>query len=158
MLKKSLNQARLWMTVTFVAIAVSALSLSLIPYVPLDGSAASYIIGAVFWIGVIVGTVSIIMTKKVLHRYRAMLVDKKFIADRGLPGVISFTPKAGYIVLYAVTLVGLILMITDMIFTYVPERAMFPIISVTILSFTIHCVIDGKYYKAYKLIKESVKK
>ncbi len=60
------------------------------------------------------------------------------------------------LILYGATVMGLVLIITDIIFDYIPETAMFPILSVTILSFTVHCVIDGKYYKAYKLIKESV--
>lgn len=59
-------------------------------------------------------------------------------------------------ILYGVVILGVGLMVTDIMFSYVPEMAMFPIISITILSFAVHCVVDGKYYKVYKLMKENV--
>ena len=161
MIKRSLKQARLLLAITVIAAALSSLSLSLIPLTSgiEDGknNIVAYAIAAVFWIGLILTLVAALLTKRKLYAYREKLLIKGFIKEQRLPGIISFSFSWKNIILYTITVLGLILIISDIIFVYVPEMIMFPIISVTILSFAVHCVVDGKYYKGYKLIKESVR-
>lgn len=157
--KKLLNNSRLLFIITFVASALSSFSLSLIPLTSgfEDGKSnvLAYVIAAVFWLGLIVTIVTTCFTKKLLYRSREKLVIKECVKKHEPIGIISFSKDWKMWILYGITVLGLVLIVTDIFLGYVPEVIMFPIISVTILSFTVHCVVDGKYYKAYKLIKES---
>ena len=155
-----LNNARLTIVVTLIAAALSSFSLSLIPFTSGfeegESNVIAYVIAAVFWICLLLTLGAAYSTRKTLYRYRVRLIMNGYIRKHQPIGIISFSKDWRMLILYGVTVVGLVLIITDIIFDYVPETVMFPIISVTILSFTVHCVVDGKYYKAYKLIKESV--
>ena len=158
--KHALKDARLSIVVTIVAAALSSFSLSLIPFTSGfeegENNVISYIIAAVFWIGLLLAFIAAHSTKRTLYRFREKLIVKGYITKHQPIGIVSFSKDWRMWILYGTTLVGLVLIVTDIIFRYVPESVMFPIISVTILSFVVHCVFDGKYYKAYKLIKESV--
>ena len=155
-----LSNARLSIIITVVSIALSSFSLSLIPYTSGfaegEGNIIAYIIAAVFWIGLLLTFIAAHSTKRTLHRLREKLIIKGYIKKHQPIGIVSFSKDWRMWILYGTTMLGLVFIITDIIFGYVPEAIMFPIISVTILSFAVHCVFDGKYYKAYKLIKESV--
>ena len=158
--KHVLKDARLSIVVTIVAAALSSFSLSLIPFISgfEEGeiNVIAYVIAAVFWIGLLLTFIAAHSTKRTLYRFREKLIIKGYITKHQPIGIISFSKDWRMWILYGITLLGLVLIITDIIFGYVPEKVMFPTISVTILSFAVHCVFDGKYYKAYKLIKESV--
>lgn len=158
--KHVLKDARLSIVVTIVAAALSSFSLSLIPFTSGfeegESNVIAYVIAAVFWIGLLLTFIAAHSTKRTLYRFREKLIIKGYITKHQPIGIISFSKDWRMWILYGITLLGLVLIITDIIIGYVPEKVMFPTISVTILSFAVHCVFDGKYYKAYKLIKESV--
>ena len=158
--KNVLQEARLSIVITLVASALSSFSLSLIPLISGFGEGASnilaYIVAAVFWLGLLLTFAAAHSTKRTLFRLREKLISKGYIKRHNPVGALSFSSDWRMWIVYGTTILGLVLIITDIIFRYVPEIVMFPIISITILSFTTHCVLDGKYYKAYKLIKESV--
>ena len=158
--KHVLKDARLSIVLTIVATALSSFSLSLIPFTSGfeegERNVIAYVIAAVFWIGLLLTFIAAHSTKRTLYRFREKLIIKGYITKHQPIGIISFSRDWRMWILYGITLLGLVLIITDIIFGYVPEKVMFPTISVTILSFAVHCVFDGKYYKAYKLIKESV--
>lgn len=148
------------MILTLLAVAVLSISLCLLPLTngirENSSNVGAYVIASVFWLGLAVSVVSIFITKKSLCDYRRKMIEKDLIKEQKVPGIICFSFDKKRIILYSVVAVGLILIVTDIIFTYIPEIIMFPILSVTIMSFAVHCVIDGKYYKVYKQIKESV--
>ena len=138
--------------------AVASFSLSLIPLLSnIENNVAAYIIAAVFWSGLLLTFVVTCLAKKSLYQCREKMKQRGYIRKRQFPGIFHFSSHWKNIILYTVTVLGLVLIVTDVIFGYVPETVMFPVISVTILSFIIHCVIDGKYYKAYQRLKEIVK-
>ncbi len=157
--KSVLKKAKLLIAATLISAALSSLSLALIPFVTGNGKTEhayiAYIIAAIFWIGLIVMLVSVWLTKKKLYPHRRKLIAGGLIRKHQRIGIINFSSEWGRIVLYSITVLGVILCVGDIIFTFVPQKVMFPVISVTILSFAVHCVIDGKYYKAYKLMKEN---
>ena len=158
--RKILSNARLSMIITVISIALSSFSLSLIPYTwgfaEGEGNTIAYIIAAVFWIGLLIAFIAAYSTKRTLYKLREKLIINGCIEEHQSIGIVSFSMDWRMWTLYGTTMLGLVFIITDIIFGYVPEAIMFPIISVTILSFAVHCIFDGKYYKAYKLIKESV--
>lgn len=160
MIQRCLKKAKVSLFLTILAIAISSFSLCLIPFTSGiekgQNNIIAYGIAAVFWIGIILSLIATHYTKKRLHSCCEKVIIKKYMKNQILPGLLNFSLNWMSIVLYSIIAVGLILIITDIIFGYVPEMVMFPIISVTILSFALHCVLDGKYYKVYKLIKESV--
>lgn len=161
-MNRSTKGASLSLTITVIAAALSSFSLCLIPFTSGFEEGKSnifaYCIAAAFWLGWIVMLVAAHITKRKLSLQCKKLIANKSIKIQRLPGIISFSFDWRNIILYAITVIGFVVSVTDILFSYVPEMIMFPIISVTILSFEIHCVVDGKYYKVYQRIKESVKK
>lgn len=155
-----LKYSRLLILITIAAVVLSSFSLGLIPYTSGfeegENNIAEYAIAAVFWIGLLITFASACLTKKMLRIHLEKLIKKGYIKNNPPIGIFSFSKDWRMWILYGITVLGLVLIVTDIIFSYVPETVMFPIISVTVMSFAVHCVIDGKYYKVYKLIKESV--
>lgn len=152
MLQKTIRGARISLTLTIVFMTISSLSLSLIPFMKEStengSSPLGYVIAAIFWLGLIAALVSTYLTRTSLRQHQK---------GQRLPGIIKFSLNKKSIILYAFIVIGLVLIVTDIAFTYVPEIIMFPIVSVTIILFTVHCVVDGKYYKAYQQMKECMK-
>lgn len=157
---KLLKNSRRSIVLTIVFSAISALSVSVIPFIPENesvmGSVMGYVFAAVFWFALLMAFVASGFTRKTLYKYRRYLVSKKYIPKEHPWGIFSFSKKWNMLILYGTCLAGIAVIVTDIVFCYVPERIMFPIISLTMLLFAVHCVVDGKYYKVYKQIKESV--
>ncbi len=159
-MNQAVKNAKITLTLTIVGMAVSSLSLSLIPFTSgiQDGqnNIGAYCIAAAFWLGLILALVAAHLTKRNLRRWRERLAVREGFQRQRVPGIVYFSWNKRNAVIYIVAALGLALMIADMIFTFVPEMMMFPIISVTLLSFMLHCVLDGQYYKVYQKIKESM--
>ena len=154
-----LRRVGITLLVTYVAAAVACLSLSLIPFLfEIENgriNTASYIIASLFWSGLLISLISAFLTKKLLSKYQGCLASEGCTAKRQRIGIVSFSKDSRMYIIYGITVLGILLILSDIIFKYVPEVIMFPAVSVTLLSFVTHCVIDGKYYKAYKTIKEN---
>lgn len=154
------SSARLCIMMTFIAVALSSFSIGLIPFMVEfkegESNAMAYVIAIVFWGGFLGSLIATYLTKRTLYRYRETLIRKGYIERNKMIGIISFSKDWKMWILYGITIVGVILIITDIIFGYIPEKVMFPMMSITILSFAIHCVMDGKYYTVYKRMKEDV--
>lgn len=154
--KKSKELKALLFMILFV-MSLSAFSLSLIPFLSDESGKtdiASYILAGLFWCGFLTAIIATIVMSVRMKKHYNQLVEKGKLKRQRLPGIISFSLSIKNIVVYAVIATGLILIITDIILTYIPIRFGFLIISLTVLFFAYHCVIDGKYYKMYKYIKE----
>lgn len=155
-----IKRAKVSITVTFLAMIVSSCSLSLIPFITetAEGelSIAAYVIAGAFWFGLLLMLLAMNSTRRILYRHREEWILQCYIEKNYPIGILSFSKDWRMLLLYGTTVLGLLLVVTDIIIGYVPEKIMFPIISVTILSFMVHCVVDGKYYKSYKQIKECV--
>ena len=151
--------ARHFIILTVISILISGISLCLIPlctFMP-DYRWLPYTLGAVFWTGVIASFTLSFFTKSTLKRYYAKLVLNGVIPEQWGAGIITFSLKRSSIIIYSVILACIACIALDLIWGFIPEVIMFPIIAITLLSVTLHCVFDGRYYKVYKLIKESFK-
>ena len=157
-----LSKAKVSMLLTVITAFLSSLSISLIPFaVSFEGDEKNvimYVVAALFWAGLISMLVTAHITKRVLSKSREKAIQNGYINERQPIGIINFSKGWKRLILYTLIVIGMLIIIYDIGFGYVSESVMFPVISATFLSFTIHCVIDGRYYKVYKLIKGSVEK
>lgn len=158
--KRIFRNAKRSIMATFAAIALSSFSLIMIPFTmgfdEGEISAIAYIFAAFFWLGLLLTLLAAYSTKRTLYIFREKSIKNGLITKHHPIGLVSFSRDRRMWILYGMTIIGLVLMITDIIIGYVPTSIMFSIIAITFLTFAVHCVVDGKYYKAYKLIKESV--
>lgn len=147
--------------VIMIASAISNFVLCLIPLaqktVEEPNSTLIYIIASLFWMGWVVLALCIVLIRKTLKPILAIMIEKKLVVRQKYPGIISFTFDKPHIALYAAIAIGLLLIITDILIGYVPENVMFPVLAVTVMLIVLHSVIDGTYYKVYRLLKENVK-
>lgn len=157
---KNINKYRIPILVNVLSFAIAFFSISLIPISQLFGEGVEkwmgYVIAAIFWLSLIFGFVSIRLTTLKFEGMKNKAIKLGLHKEQRLPGIISFGLSVPKIIIYAVTLIGLILIITDLIFTWVPSYIMFPILSITLFAFALHCIADGENYKVYKFIKEGM--
>ena len=161
MVTKNVKKARVTLITTIIAMVISSLSLSFIPFVSdfdiKNDSWLIFVIALSFWLGIFISFMATFITKIFLSQEKENLINKGIIKRRILPGAVSFKFGLINIIIYLITGVGVAVIVFDIFLGYMPEIIMFPIITLTFLSFSLHCVIDGKYYEVYKTIKESVK-
>ncbi len=146
----------------FITFGISATSLIIIPFFDLFSTKVQDILGcvfaAIFWCGIISGLILVKIISNIKYIMKLNYPSKRFDVKQKFPGIINFDLIPQKIVLYAIILLGFILMVSDMIFHYINKFVMFPVIAITFYAFVVHCVIDGKSYnmykKANKLIKE----
>lgn len=145
---------------TITAFAVSSAAIALIPLTdvipPGISKIVTCILGALFWLGFITAIVLSAYSKSALYRSRRYFQMHHLIHRRRYPGIAYFDLTAPKIVLYALCSAGLILIICDLIFQFVPGAIMFPVIAATIFAFELHCIVDGVNFKVYKLLKEGM--
>lgn len=148
----------IWLTVA--SFAVSFFSLSAIPFsqhlTDTGQRISGYIIAIIFWLFLIAGFLLAFFTKRRQQAVGRKLKSMSLLRDSQLPGVISFSLSPFTVSIYAVFLIGLIVSISDMIFHWVPGYIMFPVISITLFAFMMHCVVDGENYKIYQVIKKGM--
>lgn len=145
----------------FLSFGLSAVSLLLIPFWDLFPvkiqTICSYVFASVFWCGLIAGLVLVKMISGIKYAVRINYFSKSFDENQRLPGIINFELKPLKIVLYSLIVLGIILMVSDMIFHYINNFVMFSVIAITFYSFVVHCVVDGKSYKIYKNANKHIK-
>jgi len=158
-MKKQDNKSKVLLLITVILFAVSFFSLSLIPFT--DGleeetqRMVSNIIAVLFYLGLIAGVVFDILANRQI-RNSSKKTAKEILEKQKLPGVISFSTDKKNLILYGVLAIGIVIMISDIILNWVESYIMFPIISLTLFLFAVHCIIDGKNYKIYVKTKEGV--
>lgn len=151
-----------WLMISiFTAFAVSSVSIACIPltdnFSERISTIVAYVIGALFWIGLISGILLSGYTKSVLYRPRKFFQSHHMLHRQRYSGILSFDLTVPKIALYAVCALGLILIICDFILRFIPGIVMFPIIAITIFAIELHGIVDGINYKTYKLLKEGIK-
>ena len=150
----------LFFVITFASFALSSVALLLIPFISAADDRTkkllTVIVAGMFWVGMAVGIMSTWLTNSALRHMRHWVYTSGLMDRPKLPGVITFTPKALNIIIYVIFIAGLGLMISDLIVRWASEYLMFPIISATLYVFVIHSVIDGKNYKAYRIVKDGM--
>lgn len=148
--------------VGFISFIVSSVSLGIIPFVQFLPDKlekiTNYIVAALFYLGLIIGGFAIKNAKNRMYRWRRRLMAERQIKKQRLPGIITFSTDIKHIVLYTICVLGILVMVSDMFFHYISEYIMFPILSVVLFTFALHCIVDGENYKLFKAIKEGMDK
>ncbi len=159
--KRSLNSIKTSFAVTFLSFAVSALGILMIPLLDVmpesAGNIISKLIAVVIWSSVVVGIASIVITDVLCSKWRRWLAASGVHSSQKVPGIIKFSKKKSHLALYAACVIGIVLLVTDIVFRYLRGYITFPIISIVILTFVLHSITDGKNYKLYKTIKKGVR-
>ena len=148
----------IWLTMA--AFAVSFFSLSAIPFTQhltdTGQKISGYIIAGAFWLFLLIGLLLAFFTKGRQQTVRRKLKTMGLLRAHQPPGIISFSISPLTVTIYLIILVGLIVTISDIIWHWVPGTIMFPILSITLFAFVLHCVVDGENYKVYKVIKKGL--
>lgn len=159
-MKKRKKQYQMYFIEFFIAIGITSFSLSFLPFTEITAIVrrdfVSVTVGALFWLGVILMIANLIIGKRLFEKVGVKLISLGLMEEQRLPGAISFSKKIGHIILYAIFLLCLGVAVSDIIFKYVPEQVMFPVVSIILFTFFTHCVIDGKNFKIYKIIKDGM--
>ena len=146
----------------FTSFIVSSVSLGVIPFVQFLPDRlekiTNYIVAALFYLGLIIGGFAIKNAKIRMYRWRRRLIAERQFKKQRFPGIITFSADIKHIALYVICVLGILVMVSDMIFHYISEYIMFPILSVVLFSFIMHCIVDGENYKLFKVIKEGMDK
>lgn len=158
--KRLLLESKRSILLTLIAALLSSLSLSLIPlsngFEEGESHVLAYIIGVVFWLGFLIMLLSSHITKKKLARYREKLIANERMQKQRV-GIISFSKSWKMWILYGLVLIGIVLLLTDIVIGWLPEWVTLPLLSLTLAAFEIHCILDGKNFKTYQIIKEGAK-
>ena len=148
--------------ITVIAFAISFFSLCAIPLIQnandTGQSPLQYLIAAVFWLFLLLGILSIFLTKHVHRTIRRKAKKRGLLPARRLPGIITFSMKPISIALYAVVFIGIVMIVTDILFQWASQYLMFPTVSCTLFAFALHCVVDGENYHVYTLVKKGIDK
>lgn len=146
----------LWITiVSFLLPASALLAIPVVANLPDEAQKpATITIAALFWLGIILGIVMIIYANSRMRRMRWKAYATGKLDRPPAPGAFMFSRKAGHLILYGILIVGGAVLISDLILRWLPEGILFFILSGTLIAFVIHSIIDGKNYKAYKIMKE----
>lgn len=157
MVRKSKRYKVYFFSVIF-SFFISSFSLSFVPVVDrleqTAGNVTKIIIGILFWLGFIVGLILTIVGKKIFVQDKRRLVSSGKYKRQRLPGMFYMRKNILSFIVYAMFFIGLIFIVSDVLFNYIPQYIMFPIISIVLFSFILHCVIDGENFKIYKKIKD----
>ena len=134
--------------------AVSAAAIALLPFV--KHRAAEYILAALFWLGLISGIIFALLSRGIRRFTRRNPFNTFGLTKRigSYPGIFSFGKDRICLTVYAVFTVGLVLIISNLIFGLISADVMFTVIAATNYSFAVHCIIDGRNFKIYKKLKE----
>ena len=148
----------IWLTMA--AFAVSFFSLSAIPFTQhltdTGQRISGYIIAGTFWLFFIIGLLIVFFTKRRQQTARRKLKSLGLLKAHQPPGIISFSISPLTVTIYLIFLLGLIVTISDIILRWVPGYIVFPVLSITLFAFMLHCVVDGESYKVYKVIKKGL--
>lgn len=145
---------------TLGCFAISAVALALIPFLQFlkesGQSVFRIIIAAAFWAGLLVGIFSTFITNAGMSGARRRVYKAGKLEKSKLPGIVSFSIRPLSVITYAVFFCGAALAVSEIITHWLPEFVLFPILGITLFAFAFHCVIDGKNYKVYRIIKEGM--
>lgn len=148
--------------ILLISFAVSAGVLMLIPLgeaLPdTVGDRITLVIGALFWAGLIVSVVMTVQLSAMRRKLEERIPALKAKTKQSFPGVITFSKKPEHLCVYALFVVCLLVTISEVVFTYLPSFVGFPMVGLAYFTFALHCIIDGKCFKAFIILKKSSKR
>lgn len=160
-MEATIKKIKVLLLATVFCVLIPCLALASVPVIGFAPDKAravmETIVGALLWIGIVVSvTMSLMIRMYLLKLKRRTSIERQFKRQK-LPGILTFIPRPNHLILYGIFVIGVVLIVTDIIFEYISQFVMFPILAVTIFAFAMHCIVDGKLYRLYKSIKEGKK-
>lgn len=157
-MSRYLRRLRRLLRFSVTGFTIFSVSVGLIPllgfFPPVTERILSYCVAALFWGGCLLGSLSFLLFSRFLRRRKKrMLAEGTIREPRGI-GIFSFTGKPSRWILYGCCVLGTLFLILNTAFGFAPEDLMFPVISIVLFTFSIHCIADGKNYKLYQAIKK----
>lgn len=143
---------------SFLCLAAAALSLCAIPLIRVeDHGPGLFIVAGLFWGGMLVGLLLFVLASVKFRKHRLLAYERKLVEKQPLPGIFTFRSGKKQLALYLVIAAGLICIVTDIWLRWAPDYLMYPILSATVIAFTLHCFLDGRNYQVYNKLKEGMK-
>lgn len=104
------------------------------------------IIGIVFWLGLLVGAVCQVILSIKMKPLRKESYNK--------PGLLKFFSNRLAVVFDTFLIIGLIGLVVSLIVTNMVGYSCYIFLSLTVLSFVMHCIFNGKNYKLLTNVKK----
>lgn len=104
------------------------------------------IIGIVFWLGLLVGAVCQVILSIKMKPLRKESYNK--------PGLLKFFSNRLAVIFDTFLIIGLIGLVVSLIVTNMVGYSCYIFLSLTVLSFVMHCIFNGKNYKLLTNVKE----
>ena len=153
-----MKQYRNTIAVSLGFFVLSALSLSAIPLIEVKEHSPGVIaVAAVFWGGLLLGLALFFLASAKFRKYRNRAYERRLLQRQPLPGALTFRAAPSSLVLYLILAASVVCVVTDLIWHWAPGAVMFPILTVTLTAFVLHCFLDGRDYRAYAKMKEGMK-
>lgn len=128
-----------------ISLSVSPLSILLTFWGDYSGTILNvilaYLVGVLFWVGLIVGIVLLLVINK--HRK----ADESFRVKKKLPGIISFFSNQYAIVADVVTAISLIFLLVFLFVPWFNQGVTVALIAIFLFAFNMHCVLNGMNFK-----------
>ena len=155
---KSIKKIKISIMLSIIFFFVAFFSLSMLVFIPKVEETYQMVIGysvaIVFWSSLSFGCTFCIRTNLAVKRLLMGCSKEEISKKSKIPGVMSFSGNIYHLILYLVIVIGVILIISDLVNSWISSNIMFPVISITMFSFAMHCIVDGSNYKIYKQMKE----
>lgn len=134
----------MWLSISIAGFAILSVSFLLMPVE--SHAVISKIAGVMFWFGLVIG----IIFQVILARHRKIGMTKNRIQrlanQRVKPGVFSLFKNPVAIVFDLLMAIGLVGLISSMILTKGMGYICYAFISITVFSFSMHCIFNGRIY------------
>lgn len=139
-----LKKELIWLSISIAGFAIISVSFLLMPVE--SHAVISKIAGLMFWLGLVIG----IMFQILLARHKKIGMTKNRIQrlanQRIKPGIFSLFKNPMAIVFDLLMAIGLVGLISSMILTKGMGYICYMFISITVFSFSMHCIFNGRIY------------
>ena len=139
-----LKKELIWLSISIAGFAILSVSFLLMPVE--SHAVISKIAGLMFWLGLVIG----IMFQILLARHKKIGMTKNRIQrlanQRIKPGIFSLFKNPMTIVFDLLMAIGLVGLISSMILTKGMGYICYMFISITVFSFSMHCIFNGRIY------------
>lgn len=140
----NLKKDFIWLGVSIVGFAILSVSFLLMPVE--SNVVISKIAGVMFWLGLVIG----IVFQVLLARQRKIGITKNRVQrlsnQRMKPGILSLFKNPIAVVFDLLMAIGLVGLISSMILTKGMGYICYVFISITVFSFSMHCIFNGRIY------------
>lgn len=153
-MKRRKKRARQWLLISCMCFAGNALSILLEPLTIVENSSAltpmGYVLGALFWMFLFLGCVCFWLCWNILHQSNIYQEWKQ----KKLPGVLGLFRTKTARVIDPIWIFTLILSIWGNVVPEVPRLITLSAMSLTLFTFYLHMIVNGRVYRYMTLNNE----